>query len=193
MTLTQINSAYPPLTAGPASIQASRRRKKPAAAMPKRASREEENWGPIYPCAAIRYVIKVTRPRPIFPRGTGTPRDLVECHHSTGRWRSTHRCVSTGHPAKKPRRSGAVIWVYGEAHQKRAASTSYADEARGVERNRSFSTLSTASGLKSQGCAGNYPRAPFGCLPIEHRGLRATPESKKQAPRGGLFSAAAGC
>jgi hypothetical protein len=35
--------------------------------------------------------------------------------------------------AKKPRRSGAVIFGYGEAHQKRAAPRNYVDEGRSVE------------------------------------------------------------
>ena len=40
--------------------------------------------------------------------------------------------------AKKPRRSGAVIFGYGEAHQKRAAPRNYVDEGRSVERDRFF-------------------------------------------------------
>jgi len=57
----------------------------------------------------------------------------------------------------KVRRSGAVSWVYGVVHDRRAASTIYVDEARGVERNRSFSTLSTVSRPNRKVARGNHP------------------------------------
>jgi hypothetical protein len=58
-------------------------------------------------------------------------------------------------------RSGAVIWA-ATPTQKRAASTSYVDEARGAERNRSFSTLSTALQPSRTVARATIRWAPFG-------------------------------
>jgi hypothetical protein len=83
------------------------------------------------------------------------------------------------HPAQKPRRSGAVIWVYGEAHQKRAASKIYVDVVRGVEHNRSFSALSTALRPSRTVARATIFRAPFGCTTASIAASGAHPLQKQ--------------